>query len=70
MAGTESKGRKRVKKVSAPGSASTATHEAKAELPTSQQWLGSLLEMEGLGQEHWKGIDPDEFVRKLREGWG
>jgi len=29
----------------------------------------SPLEMEGLGQEHWKNIDPDEFVRKLREGW-
>ena len=31
--------------------------------------LESLLEMEGLGKEHWRGIDPDEYVRKLREGW-
>ena len=31
--------------------------------------LESLLRMEGLGQEYWKNVDPDEFVRKLREGW-
>jgi len=36
---------------------------------TPKGWLKGLLEMEGLGQEYWKGIDPDEFVRKLREGW-
>ena len=36
---------------------------------TADQWLGSLLEMEGLGKEYWKDVDPDEFVRKLREGW-
>jgi hypothetical protein len=36
---------------------------------TPKGWLEGLLEMEGLGQEYWKGIDPDEFVRKLREGW-
>jgi len=35
----------------------------------ADQWLGSLLEMEGLGKEYWKDVDPDEFVRKLREGW-
>jgi hypothetical protein len=34
-----------------------------------QGHLESLLEMEGLGQEYWKNVDPDEFVRKLREGW-
>lgn len=33
------------------------------------QWLGSLFELEGLGSEYWNGVDPDEFVRKLREGW-
>jgi hypothetical protein len=32
-----------------------------------QGHLQSLLEMEGLGQEYWKNVDPDEFVRKLRE---
>jgi hypothetical protein len=31
--------------------------------------LEALLEMEGLGQEYWRGVDPDAFVRKLREGW-
>lgn len=36
---------------------------------TAQGWLEGLLEMEGLGKEYWKGVDPDEFVRKLREGW-
>ena len=34
-----------------------------------ERWLGSLFELEGLGREHWKNVDPDEFVRKLREGW-
>lgn len=33
------------------------------------RWLESLFELDGLGKEHWKGVDPDEFVRKLREGW-
>jgi len=36
---------------------------------TPQRWLESLFELEGLGKEHWKGVDPDEYVRKLREGW-
>lgn len=36
---------------------------------TSDQWLASLFELEGLGREYWKDVDPDEFVRKLREGW-
>ena len=36
---------------------------------SADRWLESLFELEGLGKEHWKGIDPDEFVRQLREGW-
>jgi hypothetical protein len=36
---------------------------------TPQRWLESLFELEGLGKEYWKGVNPDEFVRKLREGW-
>jgi hypothetical protein len=36
---------------------------------TPEGWLEGLLELEGLGKEHWKDVDPDEFVRKLREGW-
>ena len=43
-----------------------ATQQA-AETP--QRWLESLLEMEGLGREYLNGVDPDEYVRKLREGW-
>lgn len=39
------------------------------EIQTPQRWLESLFELEGLGKEHWKDVDPDEFVRKLREGW-
>ena len=35
----------------------------------ADRWLESLFELEGLGKEHWKGIDPDEFVRQLREEW-
>jgi len=37
--------------------------------PTAQGWLQGLLDMDGLGKEYWEGVDPDEFVRKLREGW-
>jgi hypothetical protein len=33
------------------------------------RWLESLFELEGLGKEHWKNVDPDEYVRQLREGW-
>jgi hypothetical protein len=39
------------------------------ETQTPQRWLESLFELEGLGQEYWKDVDPDEFVRQLREGW-
>jgi hypothetical protein len=38
-----------------------------AEAPN--RWLQSLFEMEGLGRESLEGVDPDEYVRKLREGW-
>lgn len=36
---------------------------------SERRWLESLFELEGLGKDHWKDVDPDEFVRKLREGW-
>lgn len=35
----------------------------------SEEWLSSLFELQGLGREHWNNVDPDEFVRRLREGW-
>ena len=28
-----------------------------------------ILALVGLGKEIWKGVDPDEYVRKLREDW-
>jgi hypothetical protein len=45
------------------------TENSVSEIRREPRHLESLLEMEGLGKEHWKGIDPDEYVRKLREGW-
>jgi len=36
---------------------------------SGDRWLESLFELEGLGKEYWKDVDPDEYVRKLREGW-
>jgi hypothetical protein len=39
------------------------------EASSPSRWLESLFELEGLGKEHWKDVDPDEFVRQLREGW-
>ena len=29
----------------------------------------SIMELEGLGLEIWKGIDAQEYVRKERESW-
>jgi hypothetical protein len=29
----------------------------------------SLLELEGLGAEVWKGVDAQEYVNKLRREW-
>ena len=28
-----------------------------------------LLELQGLGRDLWRSEDPDEYVRRLREGW-
>lgn len=44
--------------------------QLKAEgVKTPERWLESLFQLEGLGAEYWKDVDPDEFVRNLREGW-
>lgn len=48
---------------------SKSGNDPKGELQTPERWLESLFELEGLGKEHWKDVDPDEFVRQLREGW-
>ena len=29
----------------------------------------SLLELEGLGREVWKGIDPQQYIEGLRDEW-
>lgn len=28
-----------------------------------------VLRLQGLGKDIWKGIDPDAYVKNLREGW-
>ena len=37
--------------------------------PAPQGALDSVLALRGLGSEIWQGVDPDEYVRQLREGW-
>ena len=61
--GPRSRGAKRSLEGQAPSQASTDASEP------AERWLESLFELEGLGKQHWKNVDPDEFVRKLREGW-
>jgi hypothetical protein len=29
----------------------------------------SILELAGLGEEIWRGIDPGEYIEQLREEW-
>jgi hypothetical protein len=38
-------------------------------LPRECKHLESLFELQGLGASLWEGIDPDDYVRELREGW-
>jgi len=33
------------------------------------RWLEGLFQMAATGKDIWKGEDPDEYVRRLREGW-
>ncbi len=37
--------------------------------PRPTRWLDGIFELRGLGRELWRGEDPDEYVRKLRENW-
>lgn len=37
--------------------------------PRATEKRDSILALRGLGKEIWEGIDPDEYVRQLREGW-
>ncbi len=32
--------------------------------------LHSILELEGLGQEVWNGIDAQEYINQERDSWG
>jgi hypothetical protein len=32
-------------------------------------WLAGLHQLRGLGRDVWRGVNPDEYVRSLREGW-
>jgi hypothetical protein len=36
---------------------------------TSEPKRHPLLQLVGLGAEIWKGVDADEYIRELREGW-
>ena len=37
--------------------------------PREDDWLRGVKELDGTGKEMFAGIDPDEYVRQLREGW-
>ena len=37
--------------------------------PAHAQWLEGVSAMIGMGQGMWLDEDPDQYVRKLREGW-
>lgn len=37
--------------------------------PGRTRWLGGILDLFGAGKDLWKDEDPDEYVRKQREGW-
>jgi hypothetical protein len=37
--------------------------------PRTAQWLDGVFQLAGLGKELWRGEDPDEYIRRLREGW-
>jgi hypothetical protein len=38
------------------------------QLPQSA-WLRGVMELAGAGQDIFEGIDPDQYVHKLRKGW-
>jgi hypothetical protein len=37
--------------------------------PSRARWLDSVFQLFGLGKDLRNGEDPDEYVRRLREGW-
>jgi hypothetical protein len=56
-----------------PGRYLSLVHEAEKRFATESRALARkphpLTRLVGLGAEIWKGVDPDEYVRGLREGW-
>lgn len=36
---------------------------------TGQEKRRSTLELEGLGQEIWEGVDPKKYIDELRDEW-
>lgn len=39
------------------------------DLATSESPKRSIMELHGLGQEIWEGVDAQEYVNKLRQEW-
>jgi hypothetical protein len=37
--------------------------------PRRTPWLEGILKMRGMGRELWRGEDPDQYVRNLRQNW-
>lgn len=37
--------------------------------PPQDQWLQRIKKLAGAGREIFAGVDPDQYVRQLREGW-
>lgn len=47
--------------------AQEVTHILAETLETRE--LRSILELKGLGKEHWRGVDPSTHVEKERASW-
>lgn len=45
------------------------TEMAESAEPSPEPAKRSLLELRGLGKEIWEGVDPDTYVRQLRNEW-
>lgn len=46
-----------------------ARNRTETETNAPEDWLRGLRALRGLGKRIWEGVDPDEYVTKLREGW-
>lgn len=45
------------------------TNLVRQQVPALEEPLHSFLELEGLGQEIWEGIDAQEYVNQERASW-